>query len=95
MNKFVTRRLITTQIKNIIPDVTKIKEYNMQYIDVIDLKIRNPKTVSITSIFKTHIFEATVSFKKEDFIIYQSFYNNDFTKLTEDINDYISRVIKL
>ena len=94
MNRIICRR-ITTQIKNIIPEVIRITEYNMQYIDTIDIKIRNPKTVSPTSVFRPNIFEAMVCFKKDDFILYQSFYNNDFTKLTENINDYIGRVIKL
>lgn len=94
MNHIICRQ-ITTQIKNIIPEVIRITEYNMQYIDTIDIKIRNPKTVSPTSVFRPNIFEAMVCFKKDDFILYQSFYNNDFTKLTENINDYIGRVIKL
>ena len=94
MNHIICRQ-ITTHIKNIIPEVIRITEYNMQYIDTIDIKIRNPKTVSPTSVFRPNIFEALVCFKKDDFILYQSFYNNDFTKLTENINDYIGRVIKL
>lgn len=94
MNRLISRQ-ITTHIKHIIPEINKMAAYNMQYIDTIDIKIRSPKTVSPTSIFRPHIFEAMVCFKKNDFVLYQSFYNNDFTKLTENINDYISRVIKL
>lgn len=94
MNRLICRR-ITTQIKNIIPDVTRLNAYNMQYIDTIDIKICNPKTISPNSVFRTHIFEARVCFKKNDLTLYQSFYENDFTKITQQINEFISNIIKI
>ena len=94
MNRLICRR-ITTQIKNIIPEVNKMTEYNMQYIDTIDIKICNPKTISPNAVFRTHIFEARVCFKKHDLTLYQSFYENDFTKITQRINEFISNIIKI
>lgn len=92
---FPGSRRITTHIKNIIPDVTKLSEYNMQFIDNIDIKVNNPNTISPISVFRTHIFEVRVCFKKNDLTLYQSFYENDFTKITQRINEFISNIIKI
>lgn len=76
-------------------DLDKFAKHNLQFADRMELIIYNPKTVSKDSIFRTHVFNATIYFKKNDMTMFKKFEENDFNVLTVSINNFIKNEITL
>ena len=59
----------------------------------IDIKITN--TNKYIYIFRPKMYEATLVFKKNDMSVYQNFSNDNFEYLIANINDFVSKEIKV
>ena len=84
-----------TVLKDIVPDVKNFSKNNIQYIDRIEIKIYNPKTVSQYSILRNNIYTSTIWFVKNDMTIYKEFDDSDFEKMVNKINIFINNEIKI
>ncbi len=76
-------------------DLSKIVEHNLNNLESIEVTINHPDRVSRFSVFSTHIFEARLNFKKEDWRFTKKFVNNKPDLLTNDIKLFIDKEIKL
>jgi hypothetical protein len=81
--------------KNFIEEISSIAKYNMKYIDTIEIKIHNPKKISSSSLFKSHCYDACITFEKDNSYFYKRFKNNCLDSLLKDIKYTINSKVKL
>ena len=81
--------------KSVIQKLSKIAHHNMKYIRHIDIRINNPKNVSKTLLFKSHIYVADIQFEKDDMYFTKTIKHDNFEKLTNEILQTINSEIKL
>ncbi len=80
---------------SLIDHINKFNKHNLKYLEDIEIKIINPTKVSEFSIFRTHIFNAKITFMKNNMTVYKHFYKNDLTEMFIDIDKFVKSEIKL
>ncbi len=69
--------------------------HNCKYIDNIEILFYNPNSVRANSIMRPTIFEAKITFEKNNFRLYKTFNNNNYDNLIKDMQDFIEKEIKI
>jgi len=78
--------------KVFIETIVNFTKNNIKQIDHINIKITNPLKLNI---FNPKVYDATLVFKKNDMSVYQNFSNDNFEDLITNINDFVSKEIKV
>lgn len=69
--------------------------HNLKYVDRIEITINNPNNVKPDSLFKSTVYEATVTFNKNNMTLYKRFNNNNYDEIINNIKTFMNDEIKI